>query len=391
MIWARPLSRADSAASLWIRSGLTPEGVGLVRSGLEFHSLVTGLDETARELLAEVVGAAWAGGAGDAAVIRYSRLSVESWFSRLGSSELGVALSRLMLSEQPPAPTKLGVQRLEWGHRTRIMGIINVTPDSFSDGGAHEDPQKAISWGLSLLEAGADLLDIGGESTRPGAAAVTEEEELRRVVPVIEGLRAKRSDVLLSIDTRKPIVARAAIKAGAQLVNDVSGLRDDAMLDVVASTGVCACAMHMRGTPETMQREPRYDDVGAEILDALELALRRAEGRGIPRDRLWVDPGIGFGKSVEHNLFLLRRAADLRLLGAPVLIGVSRKAFLGALLGGKIPTERVGASAATAAALAAEGAVDVLRVHDVAQTREAVAVGDAIRLARDGGARFGSG
>ncbi len=390
MIWARPLSRADSAASLWIRSGLTPEGVGLVRSGLEQHALVTGLTEQTRELLAELVGVAWAGGAGDAAVIRYSRLAVENWFSRLGLSELGVALSRLLLSEHPPAPTRLGAQKLEWGGRTRIMGIINVTPDSFSDGGAHEEPASAIAHGLELLDAGADLLDIGGESTRPGAAAVSEEDELRRVLPVIEGLRARRSEVLLSVDTRKPLVARAAIKAGAALVNDVSGLRSEGMLDVIASTGVCACAMHMLGTPQTMQRQPKYDDVGAEILDALELALRRAESRGIPRDRLWVDPGIGFGKTPEHNLFLLRRAGDLRLLGAPVLIGVSRKAFLGALLGGKPPTERVGASAATAAALAAEGEVDVVRVHDVAQTRDALAVGDAIRLARDGGARFSS-
>lgn len=390
MIWARPLSRTDSAASLWIRSGLTPEGVGLVRSGLESHALVTGLTEATRELLAELVGAAWAGGAGDAAVIRFSRLSVENWFARLGLSELGVALSRLLLSEHPPAPTRLGPQKLEWGARTRIMGIINVTPDSFSDGGANLDPTQAIAHGLALLDAGADLLDIGGESTRPGAAPVPEDEELRRVIPVIEGLQARRAEVLLSIDTRKPAVARAAIAAGARLVNDVSGLRDEAMLEVVASTGVCACAMHMLGTPQTMQKEPRYDDLGAEILDALEAALRRAEGRGIARDRLWVDPGIGFGKTSEHNLFLLRRAGDLRLLGTPVLIGVSRKAFLGTVLGGRPPAERVGASAAVAASLAAEGSVDVVRVHDVAQTRDALAVGDAIRLARDGGARFSS-
>jgi dihydropteroate synthase len=362
--------------------------VGLVGSGLESHALVTGLNEDSRELLAELVGAAWAGGSGDAAVIRYSRLSVENWFSRLGLSELGVALSRLLLIEHPPARTTVGGHRLEWGQRTRIMGIINVTPDSFSDGGTFPDAAAAVAHGVSLLEAGADVLDIGGESTRPGAAPVSEDEELRRVIPVIEGLRAKKSEALLSIDTRKPAVALAAVKAGAHLVNDVSGLRDDAMLDVIASSGVCACAMHMLGTPETMQQAPLYEDVGAEILDALERALRRAESRGIARDRLWVDPGIGFGKAAEHNLFLLRRAGDLRLLGVPVLIGVSRKAFLGTLLGDKPPAERVGASAAAVAALAAEGVVDVVRVHDVAQTRDALAVGDAIRLARDGGARF---
>lgn len=390
MIWARPLSRADSAGPLWKRSGLTPEGVGLVRSGVESHALVTGLDDDSRELLAELVGAAWAGGSGDAAIVRYSRLAVESWFTRLGLSELGVALSRLLLLEVPPAPTKLGAQQLEWGRRTRIMGILNATPDSFSDGGQHAKPADAVAWGLSLLDAGADLLDVGGESTRPGAAPVGEDEELRRVVPVIEGLMAKRPDAVISIDTRKAGVAKAAIAAGARLVNDVSGLRDDAMLDVVASAGVCACAMHMLGTPQTMQGDPRYDDLGTELLDALEGALRRAEHRGITRDRLWIDPGIGFGKTPAHNLYLLRRAADLRLLGTPVLIGVSRKAFLGGLLGGKPPAERVGASAAAAAILAADGAVDVVRVHDVAQTREALLVADAIRDARDGGARFSS-
>ncbi len=388
MIWARPLSSADAAGPLWKRSGLTPEGVGLVRSGLESHALVTGLDEAHRELLAELVGAAWAGGSGDAAIVRYSRLAVESWFARMGLSELGVALSRLLLLDAPPAPTKLGAQQLEWGKRTRIMGIVNATPDSFSDGGQHASAPDAIAWGLSLLDAGADLLDVGGESTRPGASPVSEQEELARVVPVIEGVKAKRPDALISVDTRKAAVARAAIAAGAQLVNDVSGLRDDAMLEVVASTGVCACAMHMLGTPETMQANPRYDDLGTEVLDALEGALRRAEGRGITRDRLWIDPGIGFGKTPAHNLFLLKRAADLRLLGTPVLMGVSRKAFLGGLLGGKPPAERVGASAAAAAVLAADGAVDIVRVHDVAQTREALLVADAVREARDGGAKF---
>jgi dihydropteroate synthase len=294
----------------------------------------------------------------------------------------------LLLLDTPPAPTKLGGRLLEWGKRTRIMGIVNATPDSFSDGGQHASAADAIAWALSLLDAGADLIDVGGESTRPGASQVSEAEEIKRVVPVIEGVKAKRPDALISVDTRKADVAKAAIAAGAQLVNDVSGLRDDAMLDVVASTGVCACAMHMLGTPETMQADPRYDDLGTEVLDALEGALRRAEGRGITRDRLWIDPGIGFGKTPGHNLFLLKRAADLRLLGTPVLMGVSRKAFLGGLLGGKPPAERVGASAAAAAVLAADRAVDIVRVHDVAQTREALLVADAIGEARDGGAKF---
>jgi dihydropteroate synthase len=384
MIWARPLSN-DSAPSLWNRSGLTPEGVGLVRSSAEAHALVTGLSDDARELLAELVGSAWVGGAGDAAIVRFSRLSVEAWIARLGPGDLARALGRLLATQAPN--TRIATQTWSWGERTRIMGIVNATPDSFSDGGAHGDP---VALALSLLDAGADLVDIGGESTRPGAVEVSEGEERSRVLPVIEGLRKARPGAVISIDTRKASVAKAAIAAGAHLVNDVSGLRDDAMLEVIAEARVPACVMHMLGTPETMQHQPRYDDVGAEILDTLELALQRAEARGLSRGQLWVDPGIGFGKTAAHNLYLLKRAADLRLLGSPVLVGASRKGFLGPLTGGKPARERVTASAVVAGLLAANGAADVVRVHDVTETKDAVAVGDAIRLARDGGAKFSS-
>jgi dihydropteroate synthase len=389
VIWARPLS-SDSALTLWSRSGLTPEGVGLLRSTAPGYALVTGLDPESREQLADLVDSAWVGGAGDAAIVRYSRLSAEAWSRQLGASPLGLALRRLVSVEQGAPPMPIAGQAWTWGQRTRVMGIVNVTPDSFSDGGQHADARAAIEHGVSLLDAGADLLDVGGESTRPGAAPVGEAEELRRVLPVIEGLREARPHAVLSIDTRKPGVARAALAAGVHLVNDVAGLRDDAMLDVVAASSACACAMHMLGTPETMQQAPRYDDVGGELLDALELALRRAEARGVPRARVFVDPGIGFGKSVEHNLYLLKRAPDFRLLGAPVLFGVSRKAFLGALTGGRPPRERVVASATVAGLLAAQGAADVVRVHDVAETRDALAVADAVRLARGGGAKFSS-
>ncbi|MFZ5439246.1 MAG: dihydropteroate synthase [Myxococcota bacterium] len=387
MIWARPLSSTDSAA-LWIRSSLTPEGVGLLRSGLEQHALVTGLDAAAREVLAELVGAGWVGGAGDAAVIRYSALALENWLPRLGVTPLGTALRRLAEVHRPLAASTLGEKRFAWGERTFVMGIVNVTPDSFSDGG--RDVQASIDHALTLVDEGADLLDVGGESTRPGAAAVSEAEELRRVIPVLEALRARVPSVPLSVDTRKPGVARRAVAAGAVLINDVSGLREEAMLEVLAETGAHAGVMHMQGTPETMQHDPRYDDVGAEVLDALEAALARAEARGVPRSRLWVDPGIGFGKTVAHNLLLLQRAGDLRLLGAPVLIGVSRKRFLGELTGVRAPADRLVASAATAAMLASAGAVDVLRVHDVRATKDALAVADALRHARDGGARFSS-
>jgi dihydropteroate synthase len=289
---------------------------------------------------------------------------------------------------RPTPNTTIAGQTWSWGERTRIMGIVNVTPDSFSDGGRLG--ASALDHALGLLDAGADLVDVGGESTRPGAAPVDEAEELSRVLPVIEGLRAQRPGAVISVDTRKPGVAKAALRAGAHLVNDVSGLRDEAMIEVIAEAKACACVMHMLGTPETMQTDPRYDDVGAEVLDALELALRNAESRGLSRGQLWIDPGIGFGKTHGHNLFLLKRTADLRLLGAPVLVGASRKGFLGPLTGGKPAAGRVTASATLAGLLAAGGAVDLVRVHDVAETKDAVAVGDAVRLARDGGAKFSS-
>ncbi|MFT3708492.1 MAG: dihydropteroate synthase [Archangium sp.] len=334
---------------------------------------MSGLTDANRELLAELVDTSWVGGAGDAAVIKYSPHAVEAWLARLApQSELAIALSRLVQLEKPLPASPLG---FSWGTRTFIMGVLNVTPDSFSDGGKFADPAAAIAHGKALVEAGADLIDVGGESTRPGAESVSEAEELRRVVPVIEGLKGLK----VSIDTQKPLVAEAAIKAGAVLVNDISGLRDDAMLEVIARTGVSACAMHMRGTPKTMQNDPRYVDVGAEVLDLLEDSLRRAEAKGIPRSRLWVDPGIGFGKTLEHNVELLKRLCDLRLLGCPVLVGVSRKKFIGALTGREVPSERVLGSAAAAAIIVAQGGVDVIRVHDVAATREAIAVADALR------------
>lgn len=378
MIWARPL-RLAAPSALWARSGLPAGAIEVLEAGRDAYALVTGLGVSDREALAELVGAAWIGGDGDAAVIRHSRSSIEAWRA-VAPEPLAAALHRLLWST--PAPS-LG---FGWGQRTRVMGIVNVTPDSFSDGGRHHTTDAAISHGRALVEAGADLLDVGGESTRPGAEPVPVEEELRRVVPVIEGLRD--AGVPLSVDTMKPEVARRAIAAGAALVNDVSGLRDDAMIDVLADTGACACVMHMQGEPRTMQQSPRYDDVMAEVLDVLEEALQRAERRGVARSKLWVDPGIGFGKTQAHNLFLLQHAAELRLLGAPVLIGVSRKGFLGALTGGRPANERVVASAAAAAIVASAGAADVVRVHDVAETRDALAVADAVRLARDGGGRF---
>jgi dihydropteroate synthase len=269
-----------------------------------------------------------------------------------------------------------------------LMGVINTTPDSFSDGGRFLDSSAAVAHGVAMAEAGAALLDVGGESTRPGSAPVEADEEMRRVVPVIRGLK-ERTQVPIAIDTRKAAVARAAIAAGASMVNDVSALQHDPDLArVVADSDAALAVMHMRGVPENMQQDPRYADVMEEVIGFLGAALDRAGAAAIPRERVVVDPGIGFGKTFAHNHFLLRRLGDLRVLGRPVLVGFSRKGFLGALTGGKPAGERVLATAACAAAVAMAGSADFLRVHDVAEVREALAVAHAIRGAQDGGELF---
>lgn len=391
MIWARPLSLDGAYEShpLLARTGLSEAERGLVAGGLERIAVVTGLDGRSREALADVVDAAWIGGTQDTAIIRYSRASVQGWCAQLSEQPaLADALKRLEVAAVPLKAAEWGGRRFEWGSRTYVMGVVNVTPDSFSDGGQFLSPDAAVAHGQALARAGADLLDVGGQSTRPGATPVSEQEELERVVPVIERLR-KAVDVPLSVDTSRAAVAKAALAAGAAVVNDVTGLVDGALLGVVATAKAGACAMHMQGTPETMQRSPSYADVVAEVLDFLEGALLRAEAAGLSRHAVLVDPGIGFGKTAEHNLYLLRRLGELRLLGAPILVGMSRKAFLGALTGGKPPAERVTASAASAAIAAVLQGADMVRVHDVAETKDALVVADAARRAKAGGSLFG--
>lgn len=261
-----------------------------------------------------------------------------------------------------------GVLRLDG--RPLVMGILNVTPDSFSDGGDYFDREAALDRALQMVEEGADLLDVGGESTRPGAPPVPLEEEERRVVPVIEHL-AHRVGVPMSVDTYKAAVARRAVGAGAALVNDVSGLRmDPAMAGVVADLGAGLVVMHMRGDPRTMQSDTRYSDLVGEIFRALEESVDRAVEAGVARDRVWVDPGIGFGKSAEQNLVLLRRLAEFRSLGCPVLVGASRKSFIGRTLGIEDPKDRLEGSLAAAVVAVWNGA-RILRVHDVRATRRA--------------------
>jgi len=251
-----------------------------------------------------------------------------------------------------------------------LMGIVNVTPDSFSDGGSFTDPQRAIDHALQLATDGADILDVGGESTRPGALPVSVGEEMRRVVPVIERLR-QQTDRLISVDTTKAEVARQSLQAGADIINDISGLTFDVeMPSVCADTGCGVIAMHIQGTPQTMQNDPRYDDVVASVCRFLSDRLRFLEEAGIPRERIALDPGIGFGKTAQHNIDLLSKIPDLRALGRPVLIGHSRKRFLAKVLGRPVD-ERTSGTIGVSLAVAALGA-DIIRIHDVRETRDAL-------------------
>ena len=252
------------------------------------------------------------------------------------------------------------------------MGVLNVTPDSFSDGGQFLDPGAAVAHGRRLEQEGADMIDVGGESTRPGAEPVAESDELRRVLPVVEQLAAQVG-IPLSIDTSKAAVAGEAIGAGASFVNDVTALAGDpGMAAVVVDSGVDVCLMHMKGAPRTMQQDPRYEDVVSEVASFLEQRLEFATACGIAEQRIWLDPGIGFGKALDHNLELLRRLDEIVALGRPVLVGASRKRFIGALTG-KPEGQRLGGSLA-AALIAIERGAAMLRVHDVAATRDAIAV-----------------
>ena len=254
----------------------------------------------------------------------------------------------------------------------RIAGIINVTPDSFSDGGLHFDPGAAIAHGLRLVGEGADLLDVGGESTRPGADEVSANDEIARVVPVIEAL-ARQTSVPIAVDTSKPEVMRAAVAAGAGFINDVFALRREGALDAAADLKVPVCLMHMQGEPRTMQQAPHYDDVVSDVRRFLAERIFACEMSGIDKKRIVVDPGFGFGKTLEHNLALLRALDQFVALGVPLLVGLSRKGMIGTLTGRENPADRAAGSAA-AALLAVQKGAAIVRVHDVAATRDVLAI-----------------
>jgi dihydropteroate synthase len=257
----------------------------------------------------------------------------------------------------------------------KLMGVVNVTPDSFSDGGEFLDPDAAIAHGRELAAEGADILDVGGESTRPGASAVGAEEERRRVLPVIEALAGDGS-AAVSIDSSKAEVAAAALDAGATIVNDITALGDPEMATLCAERGAGLVLMHMQGSPRTMQVEPRYDDVVEEVKSFLAARVELAVAAGVAEERIWVDPGIGFGKTLDHNLELLHRLGELRELGRPIMVGTSRKSFLGKISGAEVG-DRLGATVASCVLAVANGA-DGLRVHDVGPVREALTAAAAI-------------
>ncbi len=266
---------------------------------------------------------------------------------------------------------------LDLGGRTHIMGVLNATPDSFSDGGRFVDPEKALAHAREMAAAGADIIDIGGESTRPGAAPLSEEEELRRIIPLIERLSAELA-VPISVDTYKSTVAKKAIEAGARIVNDISGLRFSRdMANVVADTGVAVVIMHIKGTPRDMQQDPVYDDVVGEVMSYLEEGLELAIKAGVDREKILIDPGIGFGKTLGHNLLILNRLDEFRALGRPIVLGTSRKKFIGAVLDIPAPEQRLAGTAATVA-IGIERGARVLRVHDVALMAQVAKMTDAI-------------
>jgi dihydropteroate synthase len=288
----------------------------------------------------------------------------------------------MTVTHPTPYPWTLRDRTFRWGERTYVMGVLNTTPDSFSDGGQFNSVSTALTQAQALVQGGVDILDIGGQSTRPGATTVTVEEELQRVVPVIEAIRRSDDDRLsatvISVDTTRAVVARAAVRAGADIVNDISGgTFDDAMVATVADLGVPIILMHLRGTPDTMQQHTDYGDLIAEIYHVLEQHIERAIAAGVSRDHIAIDPGIGFAKTYPQNLDILRHIPDFRPLGCPILIGPSRKSFLGWILNQPDPQQRVwGTAAACCGAIA--GGADLLRVHDGREMVEVAKVADAI-------------
>ncbi|MCM8779055.1 MAG: dihydropteroate synthase [Candidatus Omnitrophica bacterium] len=307
------------------------------------------------------------------------KLKLQPWGLKKLGEEINTALENI---QRKAWKIQAGDYLLDLGKRTYLMGILNVTPDSFSDGGKfYNKPGEALSHALRMEEEGADIIDIGGESTRPGARPVSEDEELRRVIPVIKILN-KRLKIPISIDTRKARVAKEAIEAGASMVNDVSGLRyDPEMKKVLAKYSLPVVIMHMKGTPETMQKKPEYKNLISEIIDYFKKSIKLAKDAGIREGEIIIDPGIGFGKTVEHNLIILKNLYQFKILGYPILVGTSRKSFIGKVLNLDVDKRLPGTIASCV--LAILNGANLLRVHDIKEVKQAVKLIEAIIKVKD--------
>ncbi len=391
-----PIANANEAIHQMRKVGVDPTGVKLMEGEtLHFNLKVEGIDPRKANLLKQEMLSLGGDVAVDGRGLDCSAkqtdallMGTQKHFERLilrleqypGLDSLGQSIKEAIKNiSKTHYSIRCRKKTLVLGKRTLLMGVLNVTPDSFSDGGLFLDKGKAISHGLRMVEEGADILDIGGESTRPGSKPLELEEELRRVIPVIESI-AKQVDVPISIDTYKSAVAKRAIDAGAEIINDISGLHFDPGLAQVAAEGdIPIVLMHIRGTPETMQRDTHYDSLFSEILRYLMDSIQVAESAGLDPRQIIIDPGIGFGKSVENNLLIIKNLYEFRILGKPILLGTSRKSFIGRILNTGVEDRLEGTISSIA--IGAFNGAHIIRSHDVLQAKKAIAVADAIRLA----------
>jgi len=393
------LKNRNEVAHELAKIGADPGGIRkLAPKGVLWLTKIHGLQSAAAHILKQTmlsiggdVGVSYDSltmrdGTTDALVIgtetHYRRLIENLKLQPLDLKELSSQIERaLSLSRNTRFHLRLGNRTLELGERTLLMGVVNVTPDSFSDGGECLEPEKAADRCFQLVEDGADIVDLGGESSRPAANPVSEKEELRRVMPVLERISGK-INVPVSIDTVKPRVAHEALSAGAAIVNDITGLRNREMVSVAAEHGAALIVMHMKGSPRTMQDKPHYDDLMSEIIEFLEKQVNFAIANGVEEDKILVDPGIGFGKTAEDNYRIIDRLEEFRCLGRPIVVGPSRKSFIGKVVNAT-PPGRVFGTAAAVAWCIANGA-DVIRAHDVREMRQVAAVADEFMSVRAG-------
>jgi dihydropteroate synthase len=396
LIRCLPITNATEAIRQMKKMGVDPTGVKLMEGKtLHFNLKVEGIDPRRANLLKQEMLSLGGDVAVDGRGLDCSAKQTDALL--MGSQKHFEKL--ILILEQYPDLQPLGQsiketlknlskthhsircrkRRLILGKQTLLMGVLNVTPDSFSDGGLFFDKEKAISHGLRMVEEGADIIDIGGESTRPGSKPIELEEELRRVIPIIKSL-AKKLDVPISIDTYKSAVAQKAIGVGAEIINDISGLIfDPSLAQVAAKEDTPLVLMHIRGIPETMQKDVHYDSLLSEILQNLRDSIQRAESSGLDPEQIIIDPGIGFGKTVEDNLLIIKNLYEFRILGKPILLGTSRKSFIGKILNAEVG-DRLEGTLSTIAIGVLNGA-HIIRSHDVLQAKKAIAVADAIKTA----------